>query len=263
MKTRELLRSLGLSAYEADVYEALVRLGRAKVQDIARVVDVPRPQIYVALGRLLDKNLCGEERGKVSHYTPVAPDEAFAATLKEQTEQLAARAEGVRHLAELHRKADKAVAPTDFVQVLKGGQIRAFMDGLMQSVQREALTFFKSAQERDEASLEGAVQLEAALIKRGVRVKCLYEQASAANERLRPILRRLLRYGEQARVVDAVPMNMLVVDEQSGLFSLASGQSDVTVFAVTHPALVQVMRLSFTQLWERGRDLRAVLKQMS
>ena len=41
MRKKDLLRSLGLSNYEAEVYSALANLGGAKVQDIARMVTVP------------------------------------------------------------------------------------------------------------------------------------------------------------------------------------------------------------------------------
>ena len=261
MKTKDLLRSLGLSTYEADVYEALVRLGRAKVQDIARVTPVPRPQIYVALGRLMDKGLCGEERGKVSHYTVVPPDAAFKSLLQREHDSLEMKVEGVKRLADLHRQADKETAPADFIRVLKGGQIKEFMDDLAANAEREVVTFFKSAQEKDAQSLEGAVALEAGIIKRGVRVRCVYEERCLDNPGIPPILKRLLAFGEQARVVPSVPMNMLVVDDKASLFSLTTDKGDITVFAFTHPALVVSMRQNFQYLWDKGRGLKEVMKQ--
>ncbi len=77
MDSKELLRALGLSTYEADVYHALLKLEQAKVQDLTQIVAVPRPQIYVALGALLEKGLCREIRGKVTYYAAVAPSTAL------------------------------------------------------------------------------------------------------------------------------------------------------------------------------------------
>jgi sugar-specific transcriptional regulator TrmB len=261
MNTRDLLRSLGLTSYEAEVYEALVRLGRAKVQDIARVVSVPRPQIYVALGRLMERGLCGEERGKVSHYTVVPPDTGFSSILAEQEAALKARAEGVKRLAEHYRQAEKPPVSADFVQVLRGGQIGEFMDKLMAEAEKEVLTLFKSAQERDERMLEYAIELETGIIRRGVRTCCVYEEESLANEKILPILERLLECGEEARVVAAVPLNAVIVDSRAALFSLTTEKGAVTVFAVTHPALVETIRQSFQHLWESGRSLAEALRE--
>jgi predicted DNA-binding transcriptional regulator len=98
VESLELLRALGLSTYEAEVYRALLKVDKAKVQDLARVVAVPRPQIYVALGALLEKGLCQEIRGKVTFYSAVAPGMAFRSALRKEEELLKAKAEGVRAL---------------------------------------------------------------------------------------------------------------------------------------------------------------------
>lgn len=262
MKTKELLRALGLSTYEALVYEALLKVGKAKVQDLARMTSVPRPQIYVALGKLLDKGMCSEDRGKVSHYAAVAPDLAFRESLTREQRQLEAKAESVKKLAELHARPEKQDVPEDFVRVLKGGQIRELMDTLAREVQSEVLTFFKAAQEQTEASLEGAVKLEESILGRGVRIRCIYEAASLENRQIAPILRRLARAGEQGRVVESVPMNMSAFDDRAVLFTLTTEKGDVTVFAFTHPALVATMKAGFEFLWQQGRGLKAELRKL-
>ncbi len=260
MKTKELLRSLGLSRYETEVYDALVRVEKAKVQDLARMVTVPRPQIYVALGKLMNKGMCNETRGKVSYYSAVAPGVAFQDVLRKQEEALQARTEGVKKLAEVFVRSEKEDVPNDFVQVLKGRQIKEFMDRMAQDATDEVLTFFKSAQEKSEKSLEGAVKLEASILNRGVRVRCLYEKEGIMNREIVPVLKKLLGYGEKGRVVSSVPMNMSTFDNRAVLFTLTSVKNDVTVFVFNHPALVATMRASFEFLWQKGQDLAAVLE---
>ncbi len=261
MKTKELLRSFGLSRYEAEVYDALVRVEKAKVQDLARMISVPRPQIYVALGKLMDKGMCSERRGKVSYYSAVAPDVAFQDILREQEEALRDRTEGMKKLAEAFERLEKEDVPDDFVRVLKGRQIKEFMDRLAQEARDEVLVFFKSAQEQSAKSLEGAVKLEANLLKRGVRIRCLYEQEGIRNPKVVPLLERLLKCGEEGRVVRSVPMNMSTFDDRATLFTLTSEKDRVTVFVFSHPALVAAMKASFEFLWQKGRDLTKVLKK--
>jgi sugar-specific transcriptional regulator TrmB len=259
MRTRELLKSFGLSNYETEVYEALLRVEGGRVQDLARMCAVPRPQIYVALGRLMDKGLCAEHKGRVSYYTATAPDLAFEGLLRKEEESLKTRAEAVKKLASEVRRPDKADVPVNFIEVLRGAKIKEFMDTVVLAAEKEVLTFLKAAQEKSEESLEGAVGLETAILKKGAQVRCLYEKASAENPALREVLLRLLRAGERGRVVDEVPMNMMVVDDRAVLFSLSVEKTDVTVFVSRHPALVAAMRASFECYWQKGKDLARVL----
>ncbi|MEO0085281.1 MAG: helix-turn-helix domain-containing protein [candidate division WOR-3 bacterium] len=260
MRTKELLRSFGLSGYEAEVYEALLMAGTGRVQDLARMCAVPRPQIYVALARLMDRGLCVEHKGRVSSYSAVAPDMAFEGQLRREEEALKAKAEAVKKLAEEVRNTGRAEAPPRFVEVLRGAKIREFMDAVVLAARQEVLTFLKAAQEKSAESLEGAVRLETALLKRGVRVRCLYEKQSAESPALQDALLRLLRAGEQGRAVDEVPMNMMVVDGRAVMFSLSVEKDDVTVFVSRHPALVSAMRAGFEWFWQKGVPLARVLK---
>lgn len=254
MKTRELLQSLGLTSYEAEVYEALVRLGSGKVQDLARLVSVPRPQIYVALRRLLDRGMCRETRNKVSYFVALPPERAFAATLAEEKQALERKSEGVRELAELFERVEKQEVPYDFISVLKGPQVRAYVAGLTRDAREEVLVFFKRPEQRRPREHRAAQQEEARVLRKGVKVRCLYEQSALEDEGNREYIRSLARTGEEARVVERLPMNMITVDDRAATFSLLAA-GEVTVFTFNHPALVEVVRLSFERLWETGRPV--------
>jgi len=256
----ELLRALGLSTYEAEVYRALIKVDKAKVQDLARVVAVPRPQIYVALGALLDKGLCREIRGKVNFYAAVAPGTAFRGALRQEEELLKAKADGVRALDQEHHRLEPDSVPTSFVQVLRGRQIRHSIDELAAATTRELSVSLKYAKEQTPQSIAGAVKAERAMLERGIRVRCLYEQAALQYLEVRQALKQLTDKGEEARVIRTVPMDLMVFDHRAALFSLAEEKGGVTVFVFAHPSLVESMRLSFDNLWQQGRD---VTKEMS
>ncbi len=59
------LSALGLSQKEATVYVALLELGTASVQAIARRADLVRPTTYVILEALTKKGLVQPKRGVV------------------------------------------------------------------------------------------------------------------------------------------------------------------------------------------------------
>lgn len=256
MDSKELLKALGLSTYEADVYQALLKVEQAKVQDLTQVVAVPRPQIYVALGALLDKGLCREIRGKVTYYAAVAPGTAFRTTLRQEEELLKAKTEGVRALDEEHHRLAPESIPPNFVQVLRGRQVKHLIDELAAGAKEELLITLKYAQEQTPKSIAGAVKSETALLERGVRVRCIYEQMSLERPEVRSALSQLAERGEEVRVTQSVPMDMMVFDRRAALFSLTAQRGGVTVFTFTHPSLVETMRLSFDHLWQQGRDLK-------
>jgi sugar-specific transcriptional regulator TrmB len=256
VESLELLRALGLSTYEAEVYRALLKVDKAKVQDLARVVAVPRPQIYVALGALLEKGLCREIRGKVTFYSAAAPGMAFRGALRKEEELLKAKAAGVRALDQEHHRLEPESVPPSFVQVLRGRQIRNSIDELTAATTRELFISLKYVKEQTPKSVAGAVKAETAMLERGIHVRCLYEQAALQHAEVRQALRQLAEKGEEARVIDSVPMDMMVFDQRAALFSLAEERGGVTVFVFAHPSLVELMRLSFDRLWEQGRDVK-------
>jgi len=260
MDSKELLRTLGLTTYEAEVYEALLKVEQAKVQDLAQIVTVPRPQIYVALGTLLEKGMCREIRGPVTYYSAVAPGLAFRGVLKQEEEMLKAKAEGLSKLEEEHRRLEPENVPQNFVQVLRGRQVKRFIDELTAETKEELLITLKYTVPQSPKSLAGAVASERAVLGRGVRVRCLYEQASLAQPEIRSALAELAQEGEQARVVESVPLDMMVFDRRAALFSLST-RRDVTVFCYTHPDLIQVMRDSFEHVWLKGKDVAKALKE--
>jgi sugar-specific transcriptional regulator TrmB len=261
MNPRELLKALGLTAYEAEVYEALVKLECAKVNDLARLVAVPRPQIYVALRGLLERGMVSEARGQVSVYSAVAPAIAFKGLLKQEEVLLKAKTEAIGRLNELFHEVEKSEVAGGFVQVLKGRQVKHFIDDMSGRAKDEVLIFMKSAAGQSPKSLEGAFRSEAAMLERGVRVRCLYEQAALADENVKALLQRLLAAGEDGRVVEAVPMNMMIFDGRAAMFSLGGPRAELTVFAFAHPDLVQVMKDSFDRRWETGRSLEELLNE--
>ena len=151
--------------------------------------------------------------------------------------------------------------PPHFVQVLRGRQIKNFIDDQAERAETEVLIFTKSAEDQSAKSMEGAARSEIGMIERGVRVRCIYEPAVLKNPEVIPILKRLLAAGENSRVVPSVPMNMMIFDARAAMFSLTELGGGLTVFAFTHPDLVQLMKNSFEHSWEMGRSLRQAIRK--
>ena len=88
------------------------------------------------------------------------------------------------------------------------------------------------------------------------------KRAALADANVVALLRRLVAAGEDGRVVAAVPMNMMVFDDRAAMFSLTSQRGELTIFAFSHPDLIQVMKDGFERNWDQGRGLKQVLREI-
>lgn len=256
MNTVEGLLALGLTQHEAKVYAALLRTQIASVSELATATGIHRPHIYTALRRLLNKGMVSENRGKVGAYEAFPPREVFNRTLRDGRELLRVQAQAIAQLERAYRSR-KSSGQVKFIEAFRPGSA-----GLREELRRvsrareELLVLFKRHPPGiTEAELDACDDTELRLIRRGVSVRCVYERAAFADKARLPHLLRVIRRGEQARVVDEVPMNLLIVDNRTAVFGLATTPEDRTGFFINSPALVAVMRNAFEYQWQQGTDV--------
>lgn len=72
----EAFERLGLTSYEAKVFIALQQLGSGTARDVARVVDVPRSQVYSVAESLEERGLLEVQQSSPIRYRPVDIEEA-------------------------------------------------------------------------------------------------------------------------------------------------------------------------------------------
>jgi len=71
------LGRLGLSAYEAQVYAALVMFEHAEVKEIVEFLSISKPSVYEALDRLAEMGLALRSNSKPVRYSAVSPKMAL------------------------------------------------------------------------------------------------------------------------------------------------------------------------------------------
>lgn len=70
------LTALGLSAYAAETFVGLQKLGVGSASEVAQVTDVPRSQVYGATDELEELGLVDVQKGSPKRYRAVSVDEA-------------------------------------------------------------------------------------------------------------------------------------------------------------------------------------------
>jgi hypothetical protein len=70
-------------------------------------------------------------------------------------------------------------------------------------------------------------------------------------------VRRFVEVGERARVVDHLPLKLVVIDERVAVFTMEdpiAGTTDLTIMIVEHPGFAGLLKLAFEHVWEAGED---------
>ncbi|MDO9231553.1 MAG: helix-turn-helix domain-containing protein [bacterium] len=74
MKYQESLRKLGLKNQEAEIYLACLKLGKSKISELAKEVDIPRTSIYIYVKNLLNKGyLKKAKKDTVEYFSAINP----------------------------------------------------------------------------------------------------------------------------------------------------------------------------------------------
>ncbi len=111
------LTPLGLTEKEAQVYVALLQLGRASAYSVANKSGLKKPTTYVILGQLIEKGLAIEvPREKKQLFAPRSPEDFY----NNAEQKLLTVKNLLPELASLYRNFDKSKARTMYFEGISG-----------------------------------------------------------------------------------------------------------------------------------------------
>ena len=95
------------------------------------------------------------------------------------------------------------------------------------------------------------------LLARGIEARSVYERSLYDDAAQVEAVRHFVAAGERARVVDELPLKLVLIDERLALFTMedpVAGAPALTIMIVEHQALAQLLKLAFERVWELGED---------
>jgi len=137
--TREILREMGLNAYETDAYIALLEGGQMTAMEISREAQVPYSKIYEVLNSLKAKGWIKSSETRPFKYYPVPPLEATASTKRRLEDKYQSWEKSVAEaLQPLYEKRELVERPD--IQILHGQQaIIAKLEEVLKKANREIM----------------------------------------------------------------------------------------------------------------------------
>ena len=258
-RVQDQLMALGLNRYEAATYLALLEHRGFTPVQVAVRARVPRQRIYDVLASLCARGLAIERHSDGQRrYVAIDPAIALPALIEQRRQQFeheqAALTEGLQTLLAMltptFAAGNDQIDPLDYVDVLLDRRLvveRAL--ALAQNAEREICVCFKLPLLGDRAANLAEV---AEPLRRGVRYRALYERSILDDAERREWVRQFVEWGQQARLIESLPLKVNLYDRRIALLSLqnpTTGALSFTALCVTHPSFGLFLQAAFEKLW--------------
>lgn len=273
-----------LSSYEVKSYVALMERNELTVSEVAGIAGIPRASAYEALEKLMAKGMCVALPGTTRKYRAADPgileekllmevEESSGFELKllhERERELIEKAEAerkrIRDLArELQPRFEKSREnsnPLSYIEIIKDSyQIHKRFVQLIREAREEILVFTRPPYSVPKEGLSEQFREQVEPLSRGVKIRGIYEIPKDPDERQWWLgsIEGAARCGEQARIIEELPMKMGIFDERIVIYALedpVSKQPTFTTQVVEHHALAKSLKILFETMWERARDYK-------
>jgi len=249
------LEKWGLSVAEADVYLALVRNGVLGASGIASATGIPRTSVYPILDSLIQKGLIDTGAGYGSRFTALSPKNALPSLIVREREELMQRerltASLVKQLELLGAPAENC-AEEELIQVLRDPRaVRERIERLQLEAERQIDVFTKPPY------FGRSNPAEQKSLRRGVRVRSLYERAGLDAPEIKPFLSGWIAAGEKARAWNGeLPHKLAIFDTEVVVMPLIMPGDQTRTLLIRHPQLAKSLSVAFQFYWDKAEPIK-------
>ena len=246
-EARQVLREVGLSAYEVDAYVALVEGGQMTAMEISKKAKVPYSKIYDVLNLLKDKGWVKSVESRPSRYYPTPPLEALAsAKLRLEDKYKGWEQTIASEIQPLYEKRELVEHPD--IIILHGQQgITAKLEETLGKARKEIMIAVPEFAKTIIASVTTFLE---ALRKTRVNVKLMV--AGKAEDWKG--LEGFVGFSE-LRVRDQMFGGGIIVDEKEAMLFLGEEKPSLVIWS-NHAGLVRFARDYFQFLWDSSGKIQ-------
>ncbi|MEK2495040.1 winged helix-turn-helix transcriptional regulator [Kitasatospora purpeofusca] len=215
-----MLEPFGVTGSEETLYRALLTAGDATPTALAESVGQSPALTGRRLRALEAKGLVVRTRGRSVRFRAAPPDLAIEVLALDQQQRIERARSAAAEFAALRSGGARSRGVP--LMVVRGPEAntRRYLQAQL-AAREEVLILDKPPYLADGVEPQYDLQLE--LMARGVTYRTVYDSRSLEEPGQFERVERLARAGERARVVNGVPLKMLITDRSSGLLPLGSG----------------------------------------
>ena len=238
--TRDVLREMGLNAYEIDAYVVLLEGGKMTAMEISREASVPYSKIYEVLNSLKQKGWVRSSENRPFKYHPVPPNEAVAyAKLRLEDKYQSWESALSEELQPMYEKRELIERPD--MLILRAQQ--AVLNKLEEVLAKAAKEVMIAAPDFARGIVASADPLMVGM-KKTVTVKLMV--AGKAEDWI--FLKKLLSIGE-LRSRDHMFGGGVIADSKEAMLFLGEDKPSLVIWS-NHIGLVGFAREYFQFLWD-------------
>ena len=262
----EILRKFGFSEYEAKCYLALFGKESLRVNEVANTAEIPRPNAYEALRKLLARGLCVSLPGRTRKYAAVDPRHFKDQSLESLGNSMKSIDTLYTDLDTLFKGSSTNHNPLEYIRVIKDRNLihHKYIE-LCTKAQKEILSFTKPPYvfaTKEQYKEQSDPQYEA--LKRGVKIKAIYETPSDQKERASFV--QWMRdahggEGDEVKTFEYLPIKLAIFDDKTVLFVMPDPISEkltITTIVIDNPALALAFKMLFDSVWRQARDYMVI-----
>ncbi|MFN2467234.1 MAG: helix-turn-helix domain-containing protein [Gaiellaceae bacterium] len=253
--TSLVLEAVGIPEAEERAYRELLARPGVTTAELAREIELPRAQLQRVLSSLEAKGLVSRSAETPQRLMAAAPDVALEVLILRKQEELERARLAAAELATEFRKGLQSTSPPTLVEVISGQKAvaqRAIQ--LQRTAKREIIGFDTPPYASDDRS---AAEIELDLLRRGVAHRAIYDRDALRHSGYLEILAELTEAGEEARMLDQVPIKLVIADRRLAIIPLRLDEPGVEDALLVHPSpLLEALVVLFETLWERAAPLR-------
>jgi HTH-type transcriptional regulator, sugar sensing transcriptional regulator len=261
---------LGLSERESSIYKALLSKKAFTATELKGEVNIPSTKIYDVLQRMVKKGIVIERPvDSLKYYEAVDPELAFKRLIERYKNEyendldrkLKAAESLTKKLSPLFEDNRNIDSPLDFIEILKDSEYiqKRFINKYVDSKQ-EVLSFTKGPFIASNSSrLRDQLNVQENFLKRGGRSRAIYQAEDLLKyEWLYQSIKDIKGSGEEVRIVESLPIKMLIFDCASVMLPLRKGTNESSMIVsvwIEHPELATACKILFETFWEKGLTL--------
>ena len=247
-----MLEALGIAPDVEVVYRALLARPNTTATALAEALERPEPDVGTALAVLIDAGLAIRSDDQLFAAAP--PAVALGSMLTERRDGLRLAEQALATLAEEHRAAVAGRSISDLIEVVTGvDSIRHRYRQVQQAATRELRMFVTAP---FVAVPPGENAAEPAAADRGVAIRAVLENAVLTEPGSTEETVDSLRRGLQLRVVEELPMKLVIADADLALVPLAVAPGgEPGAVLLQRSGLLAALDALFESTWRRAYPL--------
>lgn len=288
MRAKLILKDLdkfGLNSYEAKSYLSLLERTSLTAAEVARIAGIPRAKVYETLESLTARGYCQTIPGKVRRYSATNPSALKELFIEEEKERLESQLNKLREeikqkenelaqnlktadglidqLSPLYEKGRAENDPLDYIEIIKDSlPLQKRIIKLIDAAEKEVLVFSMPPTLISRQQILEQIEHEKESLKKGIVSKCIYQYPTTVDQKrwLYEYITLAQEAGEQARIIDQIPIKMMIFDERIVVFTLEDPihhKPSGTTQIIEHRSLARSLKILFETIWDRADDLDA------